>query len=92
MPADQCTQPCQLGWRPADIQVTANNDFLAANPFLEALFPLIRPSILDISQLQVDFGNSSGSEADVQAIAAGWIADNAALVDSWLAAAADAIG
>lgn len=89
---DFCTQPCQLGWNPADIQVTANNEFLAANPFIEALFPLIRPSVIDISILQVEQGNGSGSEAEVESIAAGWIAENQDLVSSWLADAAAAVG
>ena len=89
--ADFCTQPCQLGWKPADIQVTANNDFLAANPFLEALFPLMRPSVIDISILQVEQGNGDGSEAEVESIAAGWIADNQDLVSSWLEEAAAAV-
>ena len=86
--ADFCTQPCQLGWKPADIQVTASNDFLAANPFLEALFPLMRPSVIDISILQVEQANGDGSEAEVESIAAGWIADNQDLVSSWLEEAA----
>ena len=89
--ADFCTQPCQLGWKPADIQVTANNDFLAANPFLEALFPLMRPSVIDISILQVEQGNGDGSEAEVKSIAAGWIADNQDLVSSLLEEAAAAV-
>ena len=44
-----CTQPCQLGWEPADIQVTARTEFLEENPVLTELFPLIRPSVIDIS-------------------------------------------
>lgn len=89
--ADFCTQPCQLGWKPADIQVTASNDFLAANPFVEALFPLMRPSVIDISILQVEQSNGDGSEAEVESIAAGWIADNQDLVSSWLEEAAAAV-
>ena len=90
--ADFCTQPCQLGWKPADIQVTANSDFLAANPFIEALFPLVKPSVIDVSILQVEQANGSGSEAEVEAIAAGWIAENQDLVSSWLNEAAAAVG
>jgi len=89
--ADFCTQPCQLGWKPADIQVTASNDFLAANPFVGALFPLMRPSVIDISILQVEQSNGDGSEAEVESIAAGWIADNQDLVSSWLEEAAAAV-
>lgn len=79
-----CTQPCQLGWVPADIQVTANSDFLAANPVLKALFEQIRPSVIDISIAQVDLANSAGTQEDVVKIATDWVAANRELVDGWL--------
>ena len=85
--ADQCTQPCQLGWEAADIQVSARIDLLENDPFLAALLPQIRPSILDISMLQVEQTNGDGSEAHVQELAAGWMADNADTVAEWIAAA-----
>ncbi|MCP4792524.1 MAG: PhnD/SsuA/transferrin family substrate-binding protein, partial [Actinomycetia bacterium] len=46
-----------------------------------------RPSILDISILQVAQTNGDGSEAHVQQLAAEWMADNADLVTEWIAAA-----
>ena len=46
----------------------ANSAFLEANPFLDALFPLIKPSIIDISILQVEQNNGDGSQGHVQAI------------------------
>ena len=85
--ADQCTQPCQLGWEAADIQVSARIDLLENDPHLAALLPLIRPSILDISMLQVEQTNGDGSEAHVQELAAGWMADNADTVAEWISAA-----
>ena len=85
--ADECTQPCQLGWEAADIQVSARIDLLEGDPFLAALLPQIRPSILDISILQVDQTNGDGSEAHVQELAAGWMADNADTVAGWISAA-----
>jgi ABC-type proline/glycine betaine transport system substrate-binding protein len=51
----------------------------------------MRPSVIDISILQVEQSNGDGSEADVEAIAAGWIADNQDLVSSWLEEAAAAV-
>jgi glycine betaine/proline transport system substrate-binding protein len=86
--ADMCTQPCQLGWEAADIQVSARTDMLDANPFLRNLFPLIRPSILDISFLQVDQTDGDGSQQHVVDLASAWMADNADAVDSWIAEAA----
>ena len=86
--ADMCTQPCQLGWSAADIQVSARTDMLDANDgFLRDLFPLIKPSILDISFLQVDQTDGDGSQAHVAEWAAGWMADNAAHVDAGIAEA-----
>ncbi len=87
-PAETCTQPCQLGWEAADIQVSARTEMLDANPFLRRLFPLIRPSILDISILQVEQTNGDGSEAHVVQLATEWLEANAAEVDGWIAAAA----
>ena len=86
--ADMCTQPCQLGWEAADIQVSMRTDRLDENPFLRNLFPLIRPSILDISFLQVDQTDGDGSQQHVVDLATAWMADNADSVDSWIAEAA----
>jgi glycine betaine/proline transport system substrate-binding protein len=88
--ADMCTQPCQLGWSAADIQVSARTDMLDATPFLRNLFPLIKPSILDISFLQVDQTDGDGSQAHVAQLASGWMAENADAVASWIADAAAA--
>ena len=87
-PADTCTQPCQLGWEAADIQVSARIELLEGDPFLHSLLEQIRPSILDISILQVAQTNGDSSEAHVQQLAAEWMADNADLVAGWIAAAA----
>ena len=88
--ADMCTQPCQLGWSAADIQVSARTDMLdGTDGFLRRLFPLIKPSILDISFLQVDQTDGDGSQAHVAELASGWMADNADAVTSWIAKAAN---
>ena len=88
--ADQCPsaadQPdglCKIGWIAADIQVTANSDFLAANPAAEALFEAVKLSVVEVSTVNVAVfeGQSPAS------LAAQWIADNRALADEWLAAA-----
>ena len=90
--ADLCTQPCQLGLAAADIQVSANSAFLEANPFLAALFPLIRPSIIAISFLQVEQNNGDGSQGHVEELAAGWLLDNQQAVDGYVAEALAATG
>ncbi|MBT5568057.1 MAG: hypothetical protein HOJ93_03315, partial [Acidimicrobiaceae bacterium] len=48
----------------------------------------IKPSILDISFLQVDQTDGDGSQAHVAQLASGWMADNADMVASWIADAA----
>jgi len=91
--ADMCTQPCQLGWSAADIQVSMRTDRLdETDGFLRNLFPLIKPSILDISFLQVDQTDGDGSQAHVAELASGWMADNADAVDGWIADAVAATG
>ena len=82
--ASMCTQPCQLGWEPADIQVSMRTDRLDETPFLRHLFPLIKPSILDIAFLQVDQDAGDGSQAHVIELASGWMAENADHVDEWI--------
>jgi len=82
--ADMCTQPCQLGWEPADIQVSMRTERLNETPFLRHLFPLIRPSILDIAIMQVDQDAGDGSQAHIIELATGWMAENADVVDGWI--------
>ena len=72
-----------IGWFAADIQVTANNDFLAANPAARALFAAVRLSVIDVSVANLAF---VGGERPTD-LATQWIADNRDLVDEWIAAA-----
>ncbi|MDE0499396.1 MAG: hypothetical protein OXH86_18815 [Acidimicrobiaceae bacterium] len=74
---------CQLGWIAADIQVTANNDFLAANPAAEALFDAVTLSVIDVALANVD--QDAGTPP--RDIAIQWIANNRTTVDAWLDAA-----
>jgi ABC-type proline/glycine betaine transport system substrate-binding protein len=78
-----------LGWEAADIQVSARIDILRADPYLHALLENIRPSIFDISFLQVAQTMGDGSEAHVRQIVQGWMDGNAALVAGWIANAAN---
>jgi len=84
---DQCPGSeggvCQLGWVAADIQVSANNDWLAANPAAAALLELFKMSVIDVSLMNVEMAEGTA----VLDLAQGWIADNRAQVDEWLDAA-----
>jgi len=78
---------CQLGWIAADIQVTGNSDFLAANPAAKALFAQVVLPVIDVSLANVAQDAGQNTSADIQGLAAEWITDNRALVDTWLDAA-----
>ena len=85
--ADVCLQGpdgCQLGWQHADINVTANTQWAFSNTVTTEFLYLFELDILEISQLQVEQAAGDGSQAHVEELAAGWIEDNRALVDSWI--------
>ena len=85
---DQCTtDPCLLGWDAADIRVTANNDFLAANPAAARLFELVTINPVDIALQNVRMSGGENTEEDIRSHAAEWIADNRDAIDAWLATA-----
>ena len=81
--ADQPDGQCKIGWLAADIQVTANNDFMAANPAERALFEAVRLSLIDVSLANLAM---VGGESPTD-LATEWIADNRDAVDEWIAAA-----
>ncbi len=88
LPREQCpTQPCDMGFSPADIVVVANNDFLAANPAAAKLFELVTFDVIDIALQNVRYDEGENTEEDVRNHAAEWIADNRSVVDDWLARA-----
>ena len=48
-PGHCSADPCNLGWDAADIRVTANNKFLAANPAAARLLELVVISPVDVA-------------------------------------------
>ena len=92
--ADQCpsaaSRPdgkCPIGWLANDVLVTANSDFLEANPAAKLLFTAVRLTVLEVS-LATETLRRTGADPDD--LAAQWIADHRDRVDSWLAAAREA--
>ena len=71
---------CQLGWIAADIQATANNEWLDANPAAAALLEQFQMDVLEVSLLNVEMADG----ADVADLASAWIEQNRDLVDGWL--------
>ena len=85
---DTCTEdPCWIGWDSADIQVTANKEFVEANPAAGELFSQVKLSVIDVANENVKYSNGEDTEDDVKRHAEEWIADNRELVDTWLDAA-----
>ena len=85
---DRCTtDPCLLGWDAADIRVTANNDFLAANPAAARLFELSAINPVDVALQNVRMQGGENTEEDIKRHATEWITNNHDLADSWLRAA-----
>jgi glycine betaine/proline transport system substrate-binding protein len=78
---------CQLGWIAADILVTANKEWAAANPAAAKLLSLVTLPIIDVSLANVAQDAGQNTNEDIQGLAAEWIANNRDLVDSWLAEA-----
>lgn len=90
---DACTgDPCWLGWEAADVLITANADFAAANPAAVALFEIVRLPVEDVSAQNARYDAGENTESDVRRHAAEWIAANRSLVDGWLSHAEKAAG
>ncbi|MEM7339814.1 MAG: glycine betaine/L-proline ABC transporter substrate-binding protein ProX [Actinomycetota bacterium] len=83
-PAAADAGTCQLGWVAADIQVTANSDWLAENPAAEALFAEVKLPVIDVSLANVEQDGGADTNEAIQGLAADWIAENRELVDGWL--------
>ena len=70
---------------PADIQVTGNKDWLAANPAAAALLRAAKLSVVEVSIANVEQDEGNYTEAEIAQAAGEWIADNRDLVDEWVA-------
>ncbi len=81
---------CQLGWLAADIEITANKDWLANEPVARELFNQYKPPLVDLAIAGIELDASDGSTDAMNQIAAQWIADNRALANRWVRAAANA--
>ena len=91
LPANQCPgQPCEMGFTAADILVTANNEFLTANPSAATLFEHVQIGVLDVALQNVRMDTGENSQADIQRHALEWIENNRSTVDQWLAASRSA--
>ncbi|MCC5812445.1 MAG: glycine betaine/L-proline ABC transporter substrate-binding protein ProX [Ectothiorhodospiraceae bacterium] len=81
------TDPIDMGFVAADIQVAANNDFLEDNPAAAELFRQVRLPLVWISEVDKAMNEEDLTDAEVRPLVAEWIADNRNEVDAWLEAA-----
>ena len=82
---DACTSdPCTTGFTPSDIVVTANNEFLAANPAAASLLQNFKIDPLAVAVQAVAIDAGANSEDEIKAAAAAYIADNRDTIDPWI--------
>ena len=77
---------CQSGWPAANIQVTANTEWLNANPYAAELLCAVTLTVIDVSLANVEIDNvgDAATEDVIAGIAAGWIGNNRDIADGWL--------
>ena len=81
------SDPIEMGFVAADIQVAANNAFLEANPAAAELFRQVRLPLEWISEVDGAMDEQDLTDDQVRPLVAEWIAENRDTVDEWLAAA-----
>ncbi len=79
--------PCDIGWTANDIIVTANQDFLDANPAAATLLELIEIPLGDVAEQNLLMNEGEDGASDIERHAQDWIEDNRDMVDEWLDAA-----
>ncbi|WP_290648519.1 glycine betaine/L-proline ABC transporter substrate-binding protein ProX [Aquisalimonas sp.] len=84
------SDPIEMGFVAADIQVAANNAFLEENPAAEELFRQVRLPLEWISEIDGVIDEEGLTDDDVRPHAREWIEDNRDTVDEWLQAAREA--
>ncbi len=82
---DSCTaDPCTTMFTPSDIVVTANDEWLAANPAARVLLENFVMDPVAVAVVAVGIDSGANSQSDIDAAAAEWIGNNRAQVDGWL--------
>lgn len=92
MPGLQTTLPDgrDVGWPINNIRVTANNEFLAANPSAKRWFDLVSIPLADVNAQNKRVYDGENSNEAIRVHAEEWIAANQAEFDAWIEEAAKA--
>lgn len=77
--------PCVMGWPANDIEVVANDQFLADNPAAAALLAEMSIPLADIFAQNAEMNAGASRPEDIEAQAQAWIADHRELADGWIA-------
>lgn len=78
------SDPVKLGFVVSDIQVVANNEFLAENPAAAKFLEVFTLPLADISEQNTRMNEGEKSQKDVERHADEWIAKNQDTWNSWL--------
>lgn len=78
------TDPLLMGYAASDIQVVANEEFLAENPAAERLFEVMELSLIEIANQNDRMNEGEDSDSDIETHVDEWIADNQAKWDGWI--------
>ncbi len=85
---DACTnEPCSTMFTPSNIVVTANVDFLNANPAAASLLESFELDPLAVAVQAVAIDSGANSDEQIAGAAADWIAANRDVIDPWIEAA-----
>jgi glycine betaine/proline transport system substrate-binding protein len=84
--------PCEMGFAPNNLQIVANDEFLAENPVVARLFELIQIPVEDINAQNLLMTEGENTQEDIERHAEEWIAGHRDLVDGWLEEARAAAG
>jgi glycine betaine/proline transport system substrate-binding protein len=78
------TDPIKMGFPGNDIDVVANNKFLAANPAAAKMFEVMSIPFADISAQNAKMFEGENTEADIERHVNEWIAAHKQEWDGWL--------
>lgn len=90
--AGAVSDPVDMGFVAADIQIVANNTFLDENPAAAELFRQVRIPLAWISEIDALIEQEGLTDDQVRPHAETWVEENRQTVDAWLEAARAAAG
>jgi glycine betaine/proline transport system substrate-binding protein len=78
------SDPIKLGFVASDIRISANKEFLAANPAAKSFFESFTLPLEDINAQNTRMNEGEKSQQHIEKHADNWIAENQATWDGWL--------